>query len=176
MTRSKPQPALVPAPPPPKLSEVQAEIGPVDASVGFSMSPPPKAFALLSSVVPSGIFAATATFKLKLLVPAGAIAVVVVHVAVSLAFVVVDTTQDQADPLAPPGMSGVVNDRPAGKTSLTVVMPLVGADTKLPFLTAKLKTFEAPVTKVEFAVDFVKERSGGQGVSNEMSERSSALA
>jgi hypothetical protein len=126
---SKPQPAFATAPA--KLSDAQAEIAPVVVSATLLGSFPPKTFALLVSVVPVATVDATETGKVNTFVPPAAIDVVVVQVAVSFVLVVVETTQVYNPPFVPPAVNGPVKDIPAGRISLTVVVPLVAVEPTL---------------------------------------------
>jgi len=126
---SKPQPAFATAPD--KPSEAQAEIAPVVVSAALFGSPPPKTLARLVKLVPFATVDATVTGKVITFVPAAAIAVVEVQVAVSFVFVVVETAHVYKPPFAPPAVSGAVKDMPAGRMSFTVVVPLVAAEPEL---------------------------------------------
>jgi hypothetical protein len=153
---SKPQPAFATAPD--KLSFAQAEIAPVVVSVALLGSLPPKTLALLVSVVPFATVDATVTGKVSTFVPLAAIAVVEVHVAVSFVLVVVETAHVYKPPFAPPAVSGAVNDMPAGRISLTVVVPLVAAEPTL--LTVNVYVPVLPATKLAPASSFTKAKSG----------------
>ena len=151
---SKPQPAFATAPA--KPSDGQAAIVPVVVSVALFGSPPPKTLALLVSV-PVAV-SATATGNVNVLDPAAAIAVVEVQVAVSLGLVVVERTHVQAAALDPPGVNGAPNDMPAGKISLTVVVPLVAAEPVL--FTVNVYVPAEPAVKLAALSSLPKERFG----------------